>query len=183
MFSIWPNISNNGLCNNFKQCLLFPTQTSDNQMWYYCNSVSYKAQQSYLLEFCAQSVSCAFLCCVCRWGVAQVTLPSTRLQLFQTHLTVGVGPTAAVMAARAPACTGVSSAVQESSLSDTQKYQEDEEPSSTQPQRTPSKEEGVSGVMIASLSVWIYLFYFQLPTATVFLELNYLFWCHWCISN
>lgn len=32
----------------------------------------------------------------------------------------------------------------------TQKYQEDEEPSSTQPQRTPSKEEGVSGVMIAS---------------------------------
>lgn len=22
MFSIWPNISNNGLCNNFKQCLL-----------------------------------------------------------------------------------------------------------------------------------------------------------------
>lgn len=32
----------------------------------------------------------------------------------------------------------------------TQKYQEDEEPGSTQPQRAPSKEEGVSGGMIAS---------------------------------
>ena len=39
-----------------------------------------------------------------------VTLPSTRLQLFQTHLTVGVGPTAAVMwQARAPCLHWVSS--------------------------------------------------------------------------
>lgn len=30
----------------------------------------------------------------------------------------------------------------------TQKYQEEDEPSSTQPQRAPSKEEGVSGVMM-----------------------------------
>ena len=32
----------------------------------------------------------------------------------------------------------------------TQKYQEGEEPSSTQPQRAPSKEEGMSDVIVAS---------------------------------
>lgn len=31
----------------------------------------------------------------------------------------------------------------------TQKYQEEDEPSSTQPHRAPSKEEGMSGVMVA----------------------------------
>lgn len=53
----------------------------------------------------------------------------------------------------------------------TQKYQDDEEPSSTQPQRAPSKEEGVSGVMIV-----LYLFGSTCSissslTATVFLGL------------
>ena len=53
----------------------------------------------------------------------------------------------------------------------TQKYQEDEEPSSAQPQRAPSKEEGVSGFMItlylfgSTYSISSYL------TATIFLAL------------
>lgn len=143
-------------------------------MWYYCNSVSYKAQRPLSPGvLCSISVLCLFVLCTVD-GVWHGDFAQHQAPVVPDSPNRGSGSdSSSNVAGQGPLpALGLLPAVQRALFVRlTQKYQEDEEPSSTQPQRTPSKEEGVSGVMIASYlfgstySISSYL------TATIFLGL------------